>query len=59
MTLGLSAVIFVAVITITLIAATNKKLSKKIRIAAGVLGGIIASLSAVYIISALILFGAV
>jgi hypothetical protein len=59
MPLGLLAVILIAALTVTLIIVTNKKRSKRVRIAAGILGGIITVLSAVYIILALILFGAV
>jgi succinate-acetate transporter protein len=56
---GLTAVIFIAAVTVTLIIVTNKKRSPKIRIAAGIIGGIISALSALYLILALILFGAV
>jgi cytochrome bd-type quinol oxidase subunit 1 len=59
MTLGLSAAVFIIIVTVTLIIVTNKKFSKKIRITVGILGGIIAFLSAIYIMLALILFGAV
>jgi hypothetical protein len=59
MPLGLAAVIFVVAVTVTLIIVTNKKLSKIIRIAAGIFGGIITLLSVVYIFLALIFIGAV
>jgi succinate-acetate transporter protein len=59
MPLGLLAVIFVAAVTITLVIVANKKRSEKIRIAAGIIGGVISALSALYIIFALLLFGAV
>jgi hypothetical protein len=59
MPLWLSALIFLVTITITLIIVLNEKRQKKVRIAAGILGGIITFLSAGYIILALILIGAV
>jgi hypothetical protein len=59
MPVGLSAAIFIVVITITLIIVTNKKISKIIRIAAGILGGIIVFLSAAYVLLTLIFFGAI
>jgi uncharacterized membrane protein YhiD involved in acid resistance len=59
MPLWLSALIFLVTITVTLIIVLNEKRPKKVRIAAGILGGIIAFLSAGYIILALILIGAV
>jgi cytochrome bd-type quinol oxidase subunit 1 len=59
MSLGIAVVIFITVVTIALIIVTNKKISKKVRIAAGIIGGIITLVSAVYILLTLLLIASV
>jgi hypothetical protein len=59
MTLGMSAILLIAVVTIALIIVTNKKIAKVWRILAGILGGLIALFCAGYILLALLLFGAI
>jgi uncharacterized membrane protein YhiD involved in acid resistance len=59
MIVGVAAVLFIVAVTVSLIIVTNRKFSNKIRIAAGIIGGIIAFLSAGYVLLAFILFAAV
>jgi cytochrome bd-type quinol oxidase subunit 1 len=59
MTLGLVALIFIVVVTVGLIIVTNKKISKKVRIAVGIIGSLIALVSAVYILLTLLLIASV
>ncbi|MDR0986079.1 MAG: hypothetical protein LBL98_00070 [Ruminococcus sp.] len=59
MPIGVAAFIFIAAVTVSLIIVTNKKMSKKIRIAAGILGGLAALFTAGYILLAFLLFAAI
>jgi hypothetical protein len=59
MPFGIAALIFVAVVTVTLIIVTNKKRSAKIRVTAGIAGGLISLAAAGYLLLTIIFFGAV
>jgi hypothetical protein len=59
MTIGISAFLFIAVSTISLITLTNKKIAKGWRTLAGILGGLIALFCVGYILLAIMFFAAI
>jgi hypothetical protein len=59
MPLGVAASIFIIVVTAGLIVVTNKKISKKIRIATGIIGGITVLAFALYIMLTMLLIASV